>query len=132
MAGNMLSGRLGGTGRPGAARRPIAVGATIMAGGCLAMIAASGAAPLVGGLIVTAGGLGLVMPAMTGLALSSAEPGRSGIASGALTAMRQAGSVFGVALFGSLAGPHVTVLAPELVISAALSAGVAVLSSVIR
>jgi MFS transporter, DHA2 family, methylenomycin A resistance protein len=40
---------------------------------------------------------------MTGLVLSSTERSRSGVASGALTAFRQAGSLLGVALFGALA-----------------------------
>jgi len=40
---------------------------------------------------------------MTSVLLASAERSRSGVTSGALTAFRQAGSLLGVALFGSLA-----------------------------
>jgi DHA2 family methylenomycin A resistance protein-like MFS transporter len=57
--------------------------------------------------VLLGGGLGLLVPPMTGLLLSSAERSRSGIASGALTAFRQAGSVLGVTLFGAFtAGGH--------------------------
>jgi MFS transporter, DHA2 family, methylenomycin A resistance protein len=40
---------------------------------------------------------------MTGLVLSAVERSRSGVASGALPAFRHAGSLLGIALFGSLA-----------------------------
>jgi MFS transporter, DHA2 family, methylenomycin A resistance protein len=46
--------------------------------------------------------IGLIVPAMTSAMLGSVDRSRSGIASGALTAFRQTGSVLGVALFGSL------------------------------
>ncbi len=48
-------------------------------------------------------GLGLVVPAMTAALLGSVNASRSGIASGTLNTARQAGSVIGVALLGSLA-----------------------------
>jgi len=53
--------------------------------------------------VLLGGGLGLLVPPMTGLVLSAVERSRSGVASGALTAFRQAGSLLGIALFGSVA-----------------------------
>jgi MFS transporter, DHA2 family, methylenomycin A resistance protein len=54
--------------------------------------------------LVIGGGLGLLVPPLTSTLLGSVEKARSGIAAGVLNATRQAGSVLGVALFGSLAG----------------------------
>jgi len=53
-------------------------------------------------LLALGAGLGLIVPPMTSSLLGSVERSRSGIASGTLFAMRQTGSVTGVALFGSL------------------------------
>lgn len=47
-------------------------------------------------------GIGLAVPAMTTALLSAVPRMRSGIASGALNTVRQAGGAIGVALFGSL------------------------------
>jgi DHA2 family methylenomycin A resistance protein-like MFS transporter len=54
--------------------------------------------------VLLGAGLGLLVPPMTGSVLQSAERTRSGIAAGTLTAMRQSGSLLGIALFGSLVG----------------------------
>jgi hypothetical protein len=53
--------------------------------------------------VLLGGGLGTLVPPMTSVLLASADRSRSGVTSGALTAFRQAGSLLGVALFGSLA-----------------------------
>jgi MFS transporter, DHA2 family, methylenomycin A resistance protein len=77
-----------------------------MAAGCAGLLWAghpAGYPALLAQQILLGGGLGLLVPPMTGLVLSSAERSRSGVASGALTAFRQAGSLLGVALFGALA-----------------------------
>jgi MFS transporter, DHA2 family, methylenomycin A resistance protein len=85
----------------------IAVGAGLSACGCLALL---GLAPgtsywlIAAQLLVIGGGLGLLVPPLTSTLLGSVEKARSGIAAGVLNATRQAGSVLGVALFGSLAG----------------------------
>jgi DHA2 family methylenomycin A resistance protein-like MFS transporter len=54
------------------------------------------------GLLVTPLGIGLAVPAMTTALLSAVPRSRSGIASGVLNSVRQAGGAIGVALFGSL------------------------------
>jgi DHA2 family methylenomycin A resistance protein-like MFS transporter len=72
-------------------------------------------------------GLGLLVPPMTGALMASVERSRSGVASGALTTMRQTGSMIGVALFGTLIagrGGFYTGLHTALLISiAVLTAG---------
>jgi len=55
-------------------------------------------------LIALGGGVGLLVPPLTATMLGSVAKQYSGVASGVLNAMRQAGSVLGVALFGSLVG----------------------------
>jgi len=57
-------------------------------------------------LIGLGGGLGLLVPPMTSTLLGSVTKQYSGIASGVLNAMRQTGSVIGVALFGALLGSN--------------------------
>ena len=89
------------------ARATIAIGATISALGCLAMLnIAAGTSywALCPQLIAISGGLGLLVPPLTSTLLGSVETTRSGIAAGVLNATRQTGSVLGVALFGSLIG----------------------------
>jgi MFS transporter, DHA2 family, methylenomycin A resistance protein len=54
------------------------------------------------GLLVTPLGIGLAVPAMTSLLLSVVPRARSGVASGVLNSVRQAGGALGVALFGVL------------------------------
>jgi MFS transporter, DHA2 family, methylenomycin A resistance protein len=104
LAANLLSGRaVAAVGRAGA----ILAGLAAMAIGCAALLWAgprTGYPALVGQQVLLGGGLGLLVPPMTGLLLSGVDRSRSGVAAGALTAFRQAGSLLGVALFGALAG----------------------------
>jgi DHA2 family methylenomycin A resistance protein-like MFS transporter len=89
------------------ARATIAVGATVSAFGCIALV---GIQPhtsywaIVGQLLALGAGLGLLVPPLTSTLLGSVEKARSGIAAGVLNATRQTGSVLGVALFGGLVG----------------------------
>ncbi|HVT70817.1 MAG TPA: MFS transporter [Trebonia sp.] len=106
LAGNLLSGRIGAAVGPA---RLILAGLTAMAAGCAALLWAGPGTTYLAVLaqqILLGGGLGLLVPPMTGVLLSGAERSRSGVASGALTAFRQAGSLLGVALFGSLVVGH--------------------------
>ncbi|HKU98298.1 MAG TPA: MFS transporter [Vineibacter sp.] len=85
----------------------IASGAIVSAIGCLAML---GIEPhtrygaLCAQMIAIGAGLGLLVPPLTSALLASVDKSRSGTAAGVLNAARQAGSVVGVALFGSLVG----------------------------
>jgi DHA2 family methylenomycin A resistance protein-like MFS transporter len=91
------------------ARRTIALGLSIMAASCLALVGLHEGAPyatLCAQLIGLGGGLGLLVPPMTSTLLGSVTKQYSGIASGVLNAMRQTGSVIGVALFGALLGSN--------------------------
>jgi MFS transporter, DHA2 family, methylenomycin A resistance protein len=54
------------------------------------------------GLVMIPAGLGLAVPLMTTALLSTVPRSRSGIASGVLNTVRQAGGGIGVALFGAL------------------------------
>jgi len=103
LAANLASGRVSAAiGAPGT----ILAGLAAMAAGCAGLLWAGhgvGYPALLAQQILLGGGLGLLVPPMTGLVLSSADRSRSGVASGALTAFRQAGSLLGVALFGALA-----------------------------
>jgi len=103
LAGNLLSGRIvtavGQT-------RTILSGLAAMAAGCAGLRwigPATGYPATLAQQLLPGGGLGLLVPPVTGLVLSTAGRSRSGVASGALTAFRQAGSLLGVSLFGSLA-----------------------------
>ena len=53
-------------------------------------------------LLAIGAGIGLTVPPMTSVLLGTVEKQHSGIASGVLNSARQAGSVVGVAVFGSL------------------------------
>lgn len=102
LAGNLLTGRLAG--RIGAARAML-TGIVAMILGCVALLWSDAHTPLaaiVAAQTLLGGGLGLLVPPMTGMLMGSVDRSRSGIASGALTTMRQTGSLLGVALFGSL------------------------------
>ncbi len=72
--------------------------------------------------------LGLIVPAMTSALLGSVDRARSGVASGTLNTARQAGSVIGVALFGSFAAGSVV---DGLHLALAVAIGLAVLTGVI-
>lgn len=128
MAANLLAGRL--TRRFGD-RAVILLGQGLMAVACLALVWIVRSTPywaMALQLLLLGGGLGLVVPPMTSAVLGSVERSRSGIASGTLFAMRQTGSVIGVALFGSLvAGQFVSGMHVALAISlAVLIAGAAI------
>jgi MFS transporter, DHA2 family, methylenomycin A resistance protein len=103
LAANLLAGRI--TQAIGN-RRALLASATLMAASLagLLIVGASTVYPMVVTQLVLLGfGLGLIVPAITTALLGSVETSRSGIASGTLNTARQAGSVIGVALFGSLA-----------------------------
>jgi DHA2 family methylenomycin A resistance protein-like MFS transporter len=128
MAANLLAGKL--TRRFGG-RAVILLGQGLMAVACLALVWIVRSTPywaMALQLLLLGGGLGLVVPPMTSAVLGSVERSRSGIASGTLFAMRQTGSVIGVALFGSLvAGQFVSGMHIALAISlAVLIAGSAI------
>ena len=102
LAANLAAGRL--TGAIGAGRT-ILVGIVAMIAACTGLLwldRATGYPLLLLEQAVLGGGLGLLVPPMTSTIMTSVERSRSGIASGALTTLRQAGSMLGVALFGSL------------------------------
>jgi MFS transporter, DHA2 family, methylenomycin A resistance protein len=89
------------------ARLTIAFGLAIAAASCLALLGLgedTAYATLCAQLIGLGGGLGLLVPPMTSTLLGSVSKQYSGTASGVLNAMRQTGSVIGVALFGALLG----------------------------
>jgi len=108
------------------APQTIALGATLGAIGCFALLAiAPGTSYWAIGpqLALIGGGLGLLVPPLTSTLLGSVEKSRSGIAAGVLNATRQTGSVLGVAMFGSLIGQPDAFIAgahQSLVISALL------------
>lgn len=129
MAANVLAGRLTGALGP---RQVIAIGAGLMAAGAAALLGASvnnSYPALVAQLVAVGFGLGLIVPVMTSSLLGSVERSRSGVASGTLNTARQAGSVIGVALYGSLiAGGIVSGLHLALAISVGLAIAVAALT----
>jgi MFS transporter, DHA2 family, methylenomycin A resistance protein len=86
------------------ARLTIALGGAIAAVGCAALLGIhndSSYAALCAQLIAMGAGLGLLVPPLTSTLLGSVDKAQSGIASGVLNAMRQTGSVIGVALLGA-------------------------------
>lgn len=86
-------------------RRVILIGLVAMACGCAGLLLTARATPfpgLVAQLVLLGGGLGLLVPPMTSTLLGSVDRARSGVAAGTLNSSRQAGSVLGVAVFGSL------------------------------
>jgi MFS transporter, DHA2 family, methylenomycin A resistance protein len=102
IAANGLAGRLAGRLGP---RRAIGLGALLMAAGATALLGTGTGTPypaLALQLVSIGFGLGLIVPVMTASLLGSVERSRSGVASGTLNTARQAGSVIGVALYGSL------------------------------
>lgn len=123
---NLATGRLGallGT------RTVILAGLAAMAAGCAGMLWAGPGTPftqIVVQQVLLGGGIGLLVPPMTSALMGSVDRSRSGVASGTLIAMRQAGSVLGVAVFGSLiaakshfaAGFHTALVISIIVITA--------------
>jgi DHA2 family methylenomycin A resistance protein-like MFS transporter len=63
-------------------------------------------AAILPGLVVIPLGVGLAVPLMTSALLSTVPRARSGMASGVLNTVRQAGGGIGVALFGALMADH--------------------------
>jgi len=87
----------------------IVLGEAILALACLGLLGVGATTPylaMVAQLLAMGAGLGLVVPPLTSSLLGSVERARSGVASGLLNTTRQAGSVIGVSLFGSLVGGH--------------------------
>jgi len=90
-------------------RMPILIGQVLLAIGCLALIGISqntSYKALCLQLLAMGAGVGLTVPPMTSALLGTVGAKLSGVASGVLNASRQAGSVIGVALFGSLIERH--------------------------
>jgi MFS transporter, DHA2 family, methylenomycin A resistance protein len=86
-------------------RVPIVAGLVIAAAGCILLFGISHYTPylaILPGQLIIRLGIGLVVPAMTTGVLSAVQSARSGVASGALNAVRQTGGAVGVALFGAL------------------------------
>jgi MFS transporter, DHA2 family, methylenomycin A resistance protein len=103
LGANLISGRVNAAIGPS---RAILAGLAAMTAGCAGLLwigPSTGYLALLAQQILLGGGLGTLVPPMTSVLLASAERSRSGVTSGALTAFRQAGSLLGVALFGSLA-----------------------------
>ena len=102
LVANLTTGRLAGL----IGTRPVILtGLAAMAAGCAGLLFAGPGTPfaqIVGQQVLLGGGIGLLVPPMTSTLMGSVNRSRSGVASGALNAMRQAGSVLGVAVFGSL------------------------------
>jgi DHA2 family methylenomycin A resistance protein-like MFS transporter len=109
MAGAILTANLG-AGRLAAWMGPgllILLGEVLLAGGCVGLLWVDRQTPywaLSMQLVAMGAGVGFLVPPMTSSLLGSVDRSRSGVASGALNSMRQAGSVIGVSLFGSLIG----------------------------
>jgi len=100
LSAGRLSKRLG-------AKWLIIIGEIIFGTGCIFLITIDPHSPYIQMAFQLAAmgfGVGLIVPPMTSSLLGSVDKSRSGIASGVLNSMRQAGSVIGVALFGSMIG----------------------------
>jgi DHA2 family methylenomycin A resistance protein-like MFS transporter len=118
----------------------IAVGCLIATSGCVALLGIKPGTSywaICAQLVAMGGGLGLLVPPLTSALLGSVEKSRSGVAAGVLNSTRQAGSVIGVALFGSLierTNAFMSGVHAALIISAALLivAGGAILSALFR
>jgi DHA2 family methylenomycin A resistance protein-like MFS transporter len=86
-------------------RMPILIGQILLAIGCLSLIRISQTTSYSGlgvQMLAMGAGVGLTVPPMTSALLGTVDTKLSGVASGVLNASRQAGSVVGVALLGSL------------------------------
>jgi DHA2 family methylenomycin A resistance protein-like MFS transporter len=100
-----LSGRV--TSRAGTPRPTMLIGLLVGAAGLLGLVVAGThtAYPLLVAPLVAAGfGMAFTMPAATTAVIESAPGERAGLASGAISAARQVGSVIGVALLGAFVG----------------------------
>lgn len=111
------------------ARWPMVIGPLIDAAGFVLLLPlgqGSSYAAMLPAFFFIPAGLGLGVPAMTSLVLSSVEKQMSGLASGILNAARQAGGAVGVALFGTLAGGDIV---RGVHCSALIAAGLLVMAS---
>lgn len=83
------------------------------------------------GMVLVPIGIGLAVPAMTEAVIASAGCTRSGVASGTLNTVRQAGGAIGVAAFGAMVGGDAIVsgVVTALIASAIILGGAAVLSA---
>jgi len=121
-AANLSAGRLAGRFGP---RLTLTGSAVLLAaglGGMLVIGPDTGFAAIVVQFMAVGSGLGVIVPVVTAALLGSVDRRHSGVASGTLNTARQAGSVIGVGLFGSLAAGHlVSGLRLALVISAGLA-----------
>jgi DHA2 family methylenomycin A resistance protein-like MFS transporter len=81
-------------------------------------------------LIAIGFGLGLIVPIITSILLGAVDAARSGIAAGTLNTARQAGSVIGVAIYGSLTATGITRgLHAGLIVSAAIALAVVLIAA---
>jgi DHA2 family methylenomycin A resistance protein-like MFS transporter len=102
LGANLLAGHMTAHKGP---RNPMLIGLIMFAAGCLLLVFVTPETSFLymGGQMLLMGvGVGFVVPPMTAAVLSAVERRQSGVASGALNATRQAGSVIGVALYGAL------------------------------
>jgi MFS transporter, DHA2 family, methylenomycin A resistance protein len=133
LAGNLLAG---GMANAIGARRLIAAGAAGIAVSLAGLLVVGSGTryPAIGAQLIVLGfGLGLLVPAMTSALLGSVDTARSGVASGTLNAARQAGSVIGVAVFGSLCSADlVSGLRLAVLISVVLALAVLALSTAVE
>jgi DHA2 family methylenomycin A resistance protein-like MFS transporter len=121
--GSALSGRF--TSRIGSPRPTMLIGLVCGGIGLLALTitgADTAYLVLVAPLVLAGFGMSFTMPAVTTAVVESVPAERSGLASGAINAARQVGSVIGVALLGALVGTGSSVpgLRLALVIGAAV------------
>jgi len=93
-------------------RLTVTGGALILAAGHLALLLATitdgvggSVFALAPGLALTGAGMGLCIPALTGIVLGNADPQQSGAVSGALTTVQQVGNAVGVAVIGLIFFP---------------------------
>jgi MFS transporter, DHA2 family, methylenomycin A resistance protein len=104
LATNLLAARVVGA---IGARLTIATGLAAAAASCAGLLwigQGTSYAALCAQLVGLGAGLGILVPPLTSTLLGSVAKQYSGVASGVLNAMRQTGSVLGVALFGALLG----------------------------
>jgi DHA2 family methylenomycin A resistance protein-like MFS transporter len=114
-------------------RTPMTTGLLIGAVGYFLLARLGPATPyiaLLPGLMVIRLGIGLSVPLMTSAVLAVVPKGRSGVASGVLNTVRQAGGGIGVALFGAMtAGRGIEGVRLALFLSAALLIGAAAVAA---
>jgi DHA2 family methylenomycin A resistance protein-like MFS transporter len=115
---------------------PMVAGQLLSAAGYLSLIGLDVTTPygvLWWRLLALPLGIGFAVPALTAALLASVERDRSGLASGILTALRQAGAACGVALYGAFVGAlgAERAMLPVAVISAAAAGGGALLAFVL-